>query len=134
MIEAFDDIIGSALARRTPQRLVFLFVKAVHAQPGDPYHIAGARLLPVLSMDKVLAPELRFASLISEADDIDRRWDFVLIACLGRRDGGLPSSDEARAHLRERARLALELGDLSPFVVLDRGERPLWLKAQRALH
>lgn len=134
MIKAFDDVLRTGLAARIPQRLLLLFVKAVQADTGGPYHIAGAQLKPVLTLDKVLSGRLDFAALVSEADAIDNGWDFVLLGSLSGRDGMLPSSAEAQQHLYQRAQAALEVGDLSRFLVFDRNEQRLWLEPERRLH
>jgi hypothetical protein len=133
-MDTFIDIVKAALAAERPQRLLFLFVRAVDAEPDSDYHIAGARLQPVVSLDKILSSTLRFAAVVAEADFLEPGWDFVLISALSKRDGGLPSPQEAQDHLRKRAHDALQSGDLSGFLVFDRREQPLQLEAERALH
>ncbi len=133
-MSGFETAIAAALAAQPQQRLLLLFVRAVPAEPHAAYHFAGARLQPLVSLDKVLTKELCFAELAAEADSIDDRWDFVLIAGLSKHDGSLPSSREAQDRLHQRTEAALVDGDFSRFLALDRNERPLVLRAERRLH
>ncbi|RFA30516.1 hypothetical protein CAI21_05570 [Alkalilimnicola ehrlichii] len=134
MIRTFDDVLATSLRTRKPQRLLLLFVKAAPSAPLAQYDLAGAQLEPVLALNKVVSGSLRFPDLVEEADRQRRDWDFVLIAAVSKRDGGLPSSQEAHQHLQERAEQALASGDFSRFLVFDRQEQPLWPAPERQLH
>jgi len=134
LMNRFEDVVQSGLKTHANLRLLSLFVRAVPAGPHAAYHFAGARLVPVLSLNKVVSPTLCFERLKEEADQIDGSWDFILLLALAKPDGTLPTAEEAERHLSRRADEAWISGDLSTFLVFDRNAQPLELTAERRLH
>lgn len=125
-LESFADLVRSALRQKEPHRLLFVFIR-VDRPDGAPLPADGGTLSPVMYIDLPPAEELDFATLTRDADAQSPAWDWVMIGALSGTHGTPPTPARAEEVLQTMVRLIEAGGDLSPFVILDRAERPVRL-------
>lgn len=125
-LESFADLVASALRQSTPHRLLFVFIR-IDRPDGAPLPADGGTLSPVMYIDLPPAADLDFASLTRDADAQSPHWDWVMIGALAGTHGAAPTPARAEEVLQTMVRLIESGGDLSPFVILDRAERPVRL-------
>ena len=125
-LESFADLVSSAARQPEPHRLLFVFIRI--DRPDDtPLPADGGTLSPVMYTDLLPVPELDFAALKRDADAQTPHWDWVMIGALAGTLGALPAPERAEEVMQTMVRLIESGGDLSPFVILDRDERPVRL-------
>lgn len=127
MISKFSDLLEMAQSQEQPQRLLMLFAMADggSGNPKKQRKKQHGTITPVMCVDKLPQEIGSFAELVSEADQISRDWNFVIIAGLSGENGVAPSTEEADPYLNQMAN-GLSMGeDLSRYLIFDRHENPI---------
>lgn len=127
-LESFADLVSSAARQPEPHRLLFVFIR-IDRPEGAPLPADGGTLSPIMYTDLLPAPELDFATLRRDADAQTPDWDWVMIGALAGTRGALPTPARAEEVMQTMVRLIETGGDLSPFVIFDRDERPVRVSA-----
>ncbi|MFZ3040699.1 MAG: ribonucleotide reductase subunit alpha [Thiobacillus sp.] len=124
-ISNYADLLTAARQQPEPQRLFFVFT-----QPELPEGYAAAQnkgfqdgtggvLTPQMCTDKALDELGDFADLVEESRHMGQDWKIVFVACLAGHAGGMPSSEEAQAHLKTMVN-SIQNGAISNYLAYDR--------------
>jgi hypothetical protein len=123
-ISSFDDLLRSARAQATPQRLLFVFATAgvpddATAQERARFEAGqGGTLTPLMCVDKAPEELASFETLLEESRQIDRAWDIVFVAALSGTADASPTSSEAEAPL-QRMIDSIKSGRVGGFIPFD---------------
>ncbi|WP_299794434.1 ribonucleotide reductase subunit alpha [uncultured Shewanella sp.] len=129
MIKMFKELLKMTKEQSAPQRLMFLFANAESTNPKKSKKHQRGTISPVMCVDKLPSELTTFDALVKEADSIAKQWNFVFIASLSGEDGVAPTSDEAEPFLNKMAN-DIETGNgIGRYVIFDRDENPIELKA-----
>lgn len=130
MITNFAQLLQVSTEQDQPQRLLFLFAKAENDNPKKKKkkQQRGA-ISPVMCVDKLPEDIESFQSLVKEADEISKEWDFVIIAGLSGQNGVVPSTEDADPYLNQMTNHLASGGDLSQYVIFDREDSPVVVSA-----
>jgi hypothetical protein len=127
----FDDLLQAAAQQPDPQRLLFVFAKKelpddhVEAEAENFQAGLGGALTPVVCVDKTLDALSNFVDLVKESEQTGQHWDVVLVACLGGKNGVMPSASEAVQGLKMMVGAIQTGAKLSRFIAFDRAGNPL---------
>ena len=131
-ISSFEDLLRAAREQPEPQRLLFVFARAVLPDESTPEQRAafrageGGALAPLMSVDKVPAELDSFAALVEESVRFGPDWAVVFVASLPGRAGRVPSAAEADRFL-QRMVDSVEAGRVDSFIPFNRRGEPLLL-------
>jgi hypothetical protein len=120
-----DDLLRAARAQAEPQRLLFVFARAVLPEDSTPEQRAGfaagrgGALEPLMSVDKAPADLGSFAELVDESRQFGPDWSVVFVASLAGRNGQAPTSGEADRSLQDMAE-SIERGVFGAYIPFDR--------------
>ncbi|WP_372771144.1 ribonucleotide reductase subunit alpha [Pseudoalteromonas sp.] len=128
MISKFSDLQEMANEQPDPQRLLFLFAE-VNSESKKHKSQQKGTITPVMCVDKLPNEVSDFASLVSEADDIAKNWDFMFIASLSGDKGIAPTSKDAEPYLTKMTNDVMSGHNIARYVVFDRKENPVELVA-----
>jgi len=132
MISKFSDLLDMATTQDEPQRLLFLFAQADgnnSAKSNKKKNKAQkGTITPVMCVDKLPQEIDSFDSLVSEADDINADWNFILVAGLSGKNGQAPSSDDADPYLNQMVNGLASGEDLSRYIIFDREQNPIMMQ------
>jgi len=125
MIQNFDDLVQMALGETDPPQLLTVLVRAelVHSEneAGQVEAMKGQGVLkPIMVKSRSVTPELDFDQLKTEAEALDERWVFMMLAVLPGRDGEPPAPADVDENLKHMARTLLTGGDLDRYLFIDR--------------
>ena len=129
-IASFDDLLRSARAQDTPQRLLFVFTAAGVPDDATPDQHArfkageGGTLTPLMCVDKTPDELTSFAALFDESRLLGTAWDIVFVAAMGGSAGREPTSLEAEAPLQRMVE-AIKSGRIGGFIPFDAGGMPV---------
>jgi len=125
-ITSFEDLLHAARQQSQPQRLLFVFAKAVlpkHAEAEEVrrFHSGvGGALQPLMNVDKRLEELASFAALATEADAMNKEWTIAFVACLEGRNDSAPSMVETDQGLEAMVSTIQNGGDISRYLAFDR--------------
>lgn len=125
----FSDLLELANEQPDPQRLLFLFAATDATNKSAKRDEKKGTIEPTMVVDKLPEELSTFSELVSEADGINKSWDFVFIASLSGNKKMPPSSEEAQPYL-DQMTSDVETGkNINRYVVFDREENPIELLA-----
>ena len=129
MITNFAQLLQASTEQDQPQRLLFLFAKAESSKKKKSKKQQNGAISPVMCVDKLPEDIESFQSLVKEADEISKEWDFVIIAGLSGQNGVTPSTEDADPYLNQMTNHLASGGDLSQYVIFDREDSPVIVSA-----
>lgn len=131
-ITSFDELLQAARQQPEPQRLLFVFARAVLPENSTPEQRAGfaagqgGALEPLMSVDKAPEDLGSFAALVEESRQFAADWSMVFVASLSGRNGRAPTSEEADRSLQDMIE-SIKAGSFASFIPFDRQGAPLLL-------
>jgi hypothetical protein len=131
-ISNFDDLLRAARTQPEPQRLLFVFARAVLPDDSTPEQRArfeageGGALAPLMAVDRTPDDLGTFAALVEESRQFGTDWAVVFVASLPGRAGRPPTSKEADQPL-QRMIESIKAGSLGSFLPFNRQGEPLLL-------
>ena len=131
-ISNFDDLLRAARTQPEPQRLLFVFARAVLPDDSTPEQRArfeageGGALAPLMAVDRTPDDLGTFAALVEESRQFGTDWAVVFVASLSGRDGRAPTSKEADESLQRMIEL-IKAGSIGSFIPFDRRGEPVLL-------
>ena len=131
-ISNFDDLLRAARTQPEPQRLLFVFARAVLPDDSTPEQRArfeageGGALAPLMSVDKTPEELGTFAALVEESRRFGPDWAIVFVASLPGRAGRPPTSKEADQPL-QRMIESIKAGSIGSYLPFDRRGEPVLL-------
>ncbi len=125
----FSELLQMTSAQDEPQRLLLLFANAEAKNPKKSKKHQQGTITPVMCVDKAPEEVSDFASLIKEADGINKEWNFLFIASLSGENGNAPTTEEADPYLNKMTN-DVEMGNISQYLVIDRDENRIELQSQ----
>lgn len=135
-IASYEDLVRAARQQAEPQRLLFVFARAVLPDDCTPAQRAefsagrGGALEPLMSVDKTPEELGSFAALVEESRQFGPDWSIVFVGSLPGRNGRAPTSAEADRSLQGMVE-SIKAGLFGPFIPFDRKGAPVLL-SQRA--
>lgn len=135
-IASYEDLLRAARGQANPQRLLFVFARAVLPDDSTPAQRAdfaagrGGALEPLMSVDKAPEELGSFAALVEESRQFGPDWSIVFVGSLAGRNGRAPTSAEADRSLQGMIE-SIKAGMFGPFIPFDRQGAPV-LFSQRA--
>lgn len=123
-IENFNDLLVTARAQPTPQRLLFVFVGVELPEDATPEQRAhfeaghGGALVPLMCVDKTPQELESFATLQSEATQFGQPWALVFAAALSGSGASAPTSADADSPLQAMVE-AIKRGDIEGYIPFD---------------
>ena len=130
-ITNFETLLTAAKQQPEPQRLLFVFLKAVLPKDSSAEEQArfnsaqGGQLQPVMCVDKDLDELSTFDALVDESKQMGQDWQIVLIAGIAGQNGVAPTSKDAKEPLDTMLKVVQGGGDLTRFMALDRAGDPV---------
>jgi len=131
-ISNFDDLLRAARTQPDPQRLLFVFARAVLPDNSTPEQRArfeageGGALAPLMAVDRTPDDLGTFAALVEESRQFGTDWAVVFVASLPGRAGRPPTSKEADQPL-QRMIESIKAGSIGSFIPFDRRGEPVQL-------
>ena len=131
-ISNFDDLLRAARTQPEPQRLLFVFARAVLPDDSTPEQRArfeageGGALAPLMAVDKTPDDLDTFAALVEESRQFGSDWAVVFVASLPGRAGRPPTSKEADQPL-QRMIESIKAGSIGSYLPFDRRGEPVLL-------
>ncbi len=131
-ISNFDDLLRAARTQPEPQRLLFVFARAVLPDDSTPEQRArfeageGGALAPLMAVDRTPDDLGTFAALVEESRQFGTDWAVVFVASLPGRAGRAPTSKEADQPL-QRMIESIKAGSIGSFIPFDRRGEPVQL-------
>ena len=131
-ISNFDDLLRAARTQPEPQRLLFVFARAVLPDNSTPEQRArfeageGGALAPLMAVDRTPDDLGTFAALVEESRQFGTDWAVVFVASLPGRAGRAPTSKEADQPL-QRMIESIKAGSIGSFIPFDRRGEPVQL-------
>ena len=131
-ISNFDDLLRAARTQPEPQRLLFVFARAVLPDDSTPEQRArfeageGGALAPLMAVDRTPDDLGTFAALVEEPRQFGSDWAVVFVASLPGRAGRPPTSKEADQPL-QRMIESIKAGSIGSFMPFDRRGEPVLL-------
>jgi len=131
-ISNFDDLLRAARTQPDPQRLLFVFARAVLPDDSTPEQRArfeageGGALAPLMAVDRTPDDLGTFAALVEESRQFATDWAVVFVASLPGRTGRPPTSQEADQPL-QRMIESIKAGSIGSFIPFDRRGEPVQL-------
>lgn len=129
MASIFSDLLHMANQQPDSQRLLFLFASVNETNKSRKREDKKGLIDPTMVVD-LLPDEIRdFSALVTQADGVSKKWDFVFIASLSGTPKKPPSSEEAQSFLDNMTNDVVTGNNIHRYVVLDRNESPIELSA-----
>ncbi len=129
MISVFNDLLEMAKEQPDPQRLLFLFASAKASNKSKKRDDKKGEISPIMVVDKLPSEVPDFESLITEADTINKDWDFVFIASLSGSNNTAPNTEEADPYLKKMTDDVMSGNNIMRYVIFDREENPIEMLA-----
>ncbi|GAA0859245.1 ribonucleotide reductase subunit alpha [Aliiglaciecola litoralis] len=129
MLSNFSTLLEMANEQPDPQRLLFLFASAKTTKKSRKQDDKKGTIEPTMVVDKLPEEISNFSALVSEADCVNKNWDFVFIASLGGELKKAPSSEDAEPYLNKMTDDIMTGSNIMQYVVFDRDENPIELTA-----
>lgn len=128
-MKTFKELLDLTNEQEQPQRLMFLFANAESKNPKKSKKHQQGTIEPVMCVDKLPEQLTTFAALKSEADSIEKNWNFVFIASLSGENGMTPSEDDAEPFLNKMVNDVKSGNNVGRYVIYDRDENPIELES-----
>ena len=102
-VSSFDDLLRSARAQDSAQRLLFVFAAAGLPDDATPDQRArfqagqGGTLTPLMCVDKTPDELASFETLLAESRQVGSAWDIVFVAALSGIGKTSPTAAQAEA-------------------------------------
>lgn len=127
MISTFSDLLDMTAELGQPHRLLLLFAQAEGVSNKKKKKSKEQRglITPVMCVDKLPDEIASFSALVAEADDINKDWNFILIAGLSGQDGKPPTTEDADPYLNQMVNGLASGEDLSRYTIFDREENSI---------
>ncbi len=131
-IASFEDLLRAARGQAEPQKLLFVFARAVLPDGSTPAQRAdfaagrGGALEPLMSVDKMPGELGSFAELVEESRRFGPDWSVVFVASLPGRAGRAPTAGEADRSLQGMVE-SIKAGMFGAYIPFDRNGAPLLL-------
>jgi len=129
MIKLFKDLLKMTAEQEQPQRLLFLFANADAQNPKKSKKHQRGTITPVMCVDKLPEELSNFATLVKEADSIEKSWNFVFIASLNGEHGKAPTTDDAEPYLNKMTHDIESGHEINRYVIFDREENAIEIEA-----
>ena len=129
MAKIFKDLLKMTSEQAQPQRLLLLFANAESINHKKSKKHQRGTISPVMCVDKLASDLTTFASLVKEADTIEKKWNFVFISSLSGENNLPPTSEEAEPFLNKMANDIESGNEIGRYVILDRDENPIELES-----
>ncbi|MBL4911332.1 MAG: ribonucleotide reductase subunit alpha [Alteromonadaceae bacterium] len=129
MIKLFKDLLKMTAEQDQPQRLLFLFANADAENPKKSKKHQHGTVTPVMCVDKLPEELSTFATLVKEADAIEKNWNFIFIASLNGENGAAPSTDDAEPYLNKMTHDIESGHEIGRYVIFDREENAIEIEA-----
>ena len=129
MKSMFQELLEKTSSQEQPQRLLFLFVDTHERRKKKKKNNHKGTISPVMSVDKLPSEIADFKTLVKDADDVNKEWDLILIACLSLDSGEEPKTEDAEPYLDKMTHDVMAGHDLSGYVILDREGNPIETKS-----
>jgi len=129
-IASYDDLLRAARAQPEPQKLLFVFAKAVLPDDSTPEQRAGyaagegGAIEPLMSVDKTPEELGSFAALVEESRRFSPDWSIVFVSALGGRNGRAPTSGESEQSLQVMID-SIKRGYIGAYIPFDRHGAPV---------
>lgn len=118
----FENLLNTAKNEPQPQRILFLFAKAIDQAGVMRADCQGGRIEAVMCVDKSPEDLSTFKSLVAEADQQSVNWNLILTSTLSGNGGQNPSDSEILTALQKMSNIFAKQEDLSQFIVWNRQE------------
>jgi len=132
MISTFPDLLEMATSQDQPQRLLFLFAQAegINSPKSNKKKNKAQKgtITPVMCVDKLPQEVESFEALITEADSINKGWNFIVIAGLSGKNNEAPSTEDAEPYLNQMVNGLASGEDLSRYIIFDREQNPIMMQ------
>ena len=129
MTSMFKQLLDKTLEQPEKQRLLFLFAATEQSRKSRKRDDGNGTITPTMVVDKLPEELNDFASLVAEADSINRDWDFMFIAGLSGDQQTPPTTEEAEPYLNNMTNDVVTGHNIHRYVVLDRKENPIEIMA-----
>lgn len=129
MSSMFNELLSMAQQQEQPQRLLFLFAQVEERKSKKSKQHQQGTITPLMCVDKLPAELGQFAELVSEADSINKDWDFIIISGLSGQNGAAPTQEDADPYLNKMTNDVASGADLSRYMILDRQEQPITIQS-----
>ena len=127
MSATFKELLAMADQQEQPQRLLFLFARPEGNNPKKSKKMQKGHLAPVMCVDKLPSEIANFTTLVTEADSIEKDWQFIFVAGLSGKNGIAPSADDAEPYLNKMTNDLVSGQNIASYVVIDRDGKPIEL-------
>lgn len=127
MISNFEQLLETANNQKDAQRLLLLFANAESEGKKKKDQQKGT-ISPVMCVDKLPSEISTFEALTKEADNINKDWNFVLVAGLNGKGNVPPTTEEADNYLNQMVNDVTSGQDLSRYVIFDRDKNPIMMQ------
>jgi len=124
-IQNYADLIKTAQQEPNPQRLLFVFARAVLPDDATTEEKLafekgeGGALDPILCVDKTPDEAASFATLIAEAETTGHSWNIAFVSAMSGHAGQELNSDECIQPLNMMVE-QIRLGKISQFLAISR--------------
>jgi hypothetical protein len=126
MSQAFETLLAQSQKQNSNDVLLLLFANAQSESSGSGKKHSGT-IRPVMCVDKSPKHIESFATLVKEADGINKEWNFLLVASLGTANGDTPSSDVVEKHLNKMVYDIENGASLEKYAIFDRDQSPVFI-------
>ena len=129
-VSSFDDLLRSARAQDSAQRLLFVFATAGLPDDATPDQQArfqagqGGTLTPLMCVDKTPDELASFETLLAESRQVGSAWDIVFVAALSGIGKTSPTAAQAEAPLQRMVE-AIKSGRIGGFIPFDPSGQPV---------
>ena len=129
-ISNFDELLRAARTQPEPQRLLFVFARAVLPDDSTPEQRArfeageGGALAPLMAVDRTPDDLGTFAALVEESRQFGTDWAVVFVASLPGRAGRPPTGKDADQPLQSMIE-SIKAGSFETFMPFDRLGHPV---------
>lgn len=123
----FEQLLTMANEQEQPQRLLFLFAKSETSsnKPATEKHSKSGSIEPRMCVDKLPADLSTFNNLVTEADSVNKDWDFVFVAGLSGSNGQPPSEKLAEQYLNKMTNDLASGQNIAQYVIFNRNGEPI---------
>ncbi|NOQ81853.1 MAG: ribonucleotide reductase subunit alpha [Methylophaga sp.] len=122
----YETLLIVGREQKEPQRFLFTFLKSalpkdVEGDESERFHAGkGGVLQPTMCVDKALDDLTNFADLVKESENMEQKWQIVLVACLSGAGESMPAATEIDLQLKMMVQMVENGGDLSRYLAFDR--------------
>jgi hypothetical protein len=126
MNQAFETLLAQSKEQQSADVLLLLFANAQSESSGSGKKHSGT-IRPVMCVDKSPKHIESFASLVKEADGINKEWNFLLVTSLGTPTGEAPAEDVIENNLNKMVYDVENGASLAKYAIFDRDQSPVFI-------